>query len=128
LITQLWITWEYKSYRNWRQLFKSPELDLCFALTAANNIPIVKAILEALQNVHPFMPTSCPIQPRAEYYYNIPITNVDEGTFNDHKQQYIKLPNGLYRTRIFGNTKQDPVGGYFEWILEVNRPFNFDRW
>jgi Protein of unknown function (DUF1091) len=116
---------EYKSYRNWRHIFKSPEFDLCLILSASNNIPFVKDILESFRSVHPFIPTSCPIQPRAEYYLNIPVHNLNEGSLNS---QGGIVPNGLYRFRILANTKDDPKGGYIEWILEVKRQFNFGEW
>jgi hypothetical protein len=80
-------------------------------------------MLEWFQSYHPFLPTSCPIQPRAEYYYNIPIHNLNEGSLGE--QGFV--PNGLYRARVYGNTKDDPVGGYIEWILEIKRQFNFDE-
>jgi hypothetical protein len=115
---------EYKSYRNWRQIFKSPEFDLCLILSASSKVPFVKAVIEGFRSVHPFIPTSCPIQPRAEYYYNIPIHNLYEGSMGSHGL----APNGLYRIRIFANTKDDPKGGYIEWILEVKRQFNFEQW
>jgi hypothetical protein len=120
------MTWEYKSYRNWRQIFKSPEIDLCEALVISDNMPFLQKLKDGLQEAHPFFPSSCPIAPRAEYYYNIRIANLDSGRVYMPGGLF-RLPNGLYRYRLFANTKDDPVGGYIEWVIEVTDRLNFDK-
>jgi hypothetical protein len=78
--------------------------------------------------MHPLFPDSCPFGPRAEYYYNVLIVNGDWEGVLQGPSGLIYLPNGLYRTQLFVKTKDDPVAGVIEWILEVNRKFNFDEW
>jgi hypothetical protein len=121
------MTWEHNSFRNWRQIFKTPEIDVCLLLTAVNWIPAVQKVLDTIRDLHPFFPTKCPVQAHAEYYYNIPITNAYEGTFMDG-QKFVSLPNGLYRYRGFINSKADPVGGFFEVIMEYKRVRDMDQW
>jgi hypothetical protein len=83
--------------------------------------------LKAIKDVHPFFPTNCPILAHAEYYYNIPIGNYYEGTFMDG-QKLVSIPNGLYRYRGWMNSLVDPVGGFFELIMEYKRPNDMDTW
>lgn len=74
-------------------------------------------------------PTSCPILgPRAEYYYNIPIYNYESGKINFPGLGSYQTPNGLHKIRISANSKDDPEGGFAEWILEVNCRNNPDEW
>lgn len=120
--------WEFKSYRNWRQLYKSPEIDLCLALLIGTQIPLVKNFLDTAKAIHPLFPTSCPITgPRSEYYYNVPIYNYEAGNIQVSDTDF-QLPNGLYKVRLLLNSKDDPEGGYIEWINEVNRKRNLDQW
>jgi hypothetical protein len=121
------LTWEHNSFRNWRQIFKTPEIDVCSLLTAANFFPALQKFLETIREFHPFFPTKCPILPHAEYYYNIPIGNENEGILSDG-QNPISLPNGLYRYRGWMNSKTDPVGGFFELIMEYKRKQDLDTW
>jgi hypothetical protein len=120
--------WEFSPYKNYRQLFKSPETDLCAMLTATNNLPILSKYLDTLREIYPLFPTKCPISPRAVFFLNVPIVSDYEGTVDDPKLGFMSFPNGLYRHRITINSVEDPVGGYIEWVLEVKRKGNPEFW
>jgi hypothetical protein len=96
-------------------------------LTAVKSIPGVQDILNGIRDIHPFFPTKCPVLPHAEYYYNIPIGDENEGVFA-LSGRFFSMPNGLYRYRGWMNSKIDPVGGYFEVIMEYKRKRDLDTW
>jgi hypothetical protein len=94
-------------------------------LEVGNVLPNFKEYLDLAKSFHPFFPSKCPILPRAEYYYNIPITNYLEGTFT-LAGKMVKLPNGEYRWKISLRSRDDPEGGLIMFILEVKRAQNID--
>jgi hypothetical protein len=96
-------------------------------LTAANLVPALQKFLDEVKELNPFFPNKCPFLAHAEYFYNIPIGNVNEGMVSDG-QKLVALPNGLYRYRGFINSKADPVGGFFEFIMEYKRKRDLDTW
>jgi hypothetical protein len=111
---------EKRTKKNWRLIFKTPEVNVCLALRLGNWIPQYREAYHNFINVKfPNHSFTCPVKPGKYYVYDVvrfpevleenPITNGFE----------MELPNGNYRMVVKLANSLDPYIFSIQWYLEV---------
>jgi Protein of unknown function (DUF1091) len=115
----------FKSFRNWRLVYKTEVIEVCNFFKKREAIPVLNMVFDYLVASYPTIPKSCPFKPRADYL-NVSLTFGDEGGYIVNGKRF-NLPNGMFKYTLRGFTDRDPVGAYAEFIVEINRRFNDDQ-
>lgn len=68
---QISFEWHFIIYKNWRQLLKTSDFDLCQLFSFENNQPFLQGYLKNVQMKLTKIPLRCPMPPGRYYNYNI---------------------------------------------------------
>lgn len=130
-LEQMIFTWNYKDHRNWRQLLKTPPIDVCELLEGKSfQHQFYKEYFKGLMSQLPGLPRKCPIQPGPYFTVDEPIrgdkyskqrTDVDKKFMVD----VMNLPNGVYRISIEVSANDEPKAAYIFWQYEIKNRLNF---
>jgi hypothetical protein len=115
---------EYKSYNNWRHIYRSPEVHLCKVLEFTT-VPLFTGYIDAVLLYWPELPRKCPIEPMKKYFRNFTLEVDKKGNINLPNFGWRGIPNGEYRVRFRAFSPDDPVGGHVTWIYEHKKALNF---
>jgi len=109
----------YKNGQNWRQIFKSPTVEVCGFLKTANRAEYLESQFDYYQRLFPRLPSNCPVKPGR--YEGLNVTVVNGQDVGEVPILKIQLPNGLHRHTFILTSKTDPLVYKFEWTNEVKR-------
>lgn len=111
---------------NWRQIFKSPQIDVCAFERSVNKLPFYKAFLDDYRRLYPEMPSKCPIKPGRYYVYNH-TEDYENGQSIPLAELIMRLPNGQYRAILLLTSRNDPLIIRLDWQREIYKRLGEDR-
>jgi hypothetical protein len=124
-------TWSYKQHKNWRQLLKTPEVELCNLLGSDNMYhQFYKTFFDDIFDQLSGLPRRCPFKAGPCYTNDVPIIDTSakhKNSQNGFYRDMLDLPNGNYRVTVRLFTRTDPQAIFIEYQYEVNRRMNAEN-
>jgi hypothetical protein len=124
-------TWSYKEHRNWRQILKTPQIELCHFMGSENMYhQFYKTYLDGIFEQLPGLPRRCPIKAGPCYTYDAPIIDLyakNPNNQNGYMKDMVGLPNGNYKLTVELFTTADPQAIFIEYQYEINRRMNAEN-